>query len=121
MARGSCSSVDTRSRQLTSPSTRSDGMQSVASELGPDCLAGTRPTLFWRTTADGSGAPQRLSADPAAVFSDEPAFSPDGRRIVFASNRGGAPNIWAMPVGGGPPVRLTSGPGPDESPTVDRQ
>src|SRR2546426_12002696 len=55
MARGSCSSVDTRSRQLTSPSTRSDGMQSVASELGPDCLAGTRPTLFWRTTPRNPG------------------------------------------------------------------
>jgi Tol biopolymer transport system component/predicted Ser/Thr protein kinase len=76
---------------------------------------------IWLTSADGSGAPHRLSADPAAVFSDEPMFSPDGRRIVHASNRGGATNIWATPVDGGPAVRLTSGSGPDESPTVDGQ
>src|SRR5439155_7234214 len=61
----------------------------------------------------------RVSNDPAAVFSDEPVFSPDGRAIIHVSNRGGATNIWALPMPSGPATRLTSGPGPDETPTVD--
>jgi Tol biopolymer transport system component len=44
---------------------------------------------------------------------------PDGRTVVHLRNRGGATNIWSMPIDGGLPARLTSGSGPDESPTVD--
>jgi TolB protein len=45
-------------------------------------------------------------------------YTPDGRGIVHASNRGGAANIWLLPLSGGEPVRLTTGPGPDESPSI---
>jgi eukaryotic-like serine/threonine-protein kinase len=74
---------------------------------------------IWLVNADGGGTPKRLSADSASVSSDAPVFSADGRAIVHESNRGGATNIWALPVAGGPAVRLTSGAGPDRSPTVD--
>jgi TolB protein len=40
--------------------------------------------------------------------------------VVHSSNRGGATNIWALPLDGGPAQRLTTGPGPDDTPTVDR-
>ena len=33
--------------------------------------------------------------------------------IVFSSNRGGATNLWVVRAGGGKPVQLTRGPGPD--------
>jgi TolB protein len=54
------------------------------------------------------------------VFTDRPVFTPDGKGIVHESNRGGAANLWMQPLNGDSPVRLTSGPGPDESPTVSR-
>jgi Tol biopolymer transport system component len=72
---------------------------------------------IWLLPAAG-GAPRQLSHDPPAVFSHEPAFTPDGRGIVHSSNRGGATNLWLAPLDSGPPVRLTSGPGPDEHPSV---
>jgi Tol biopolymer transport system component/predicted Ser/Thr protein kinase len=72
---------------------------------------------IWVLSADGTGL-RRLSNDPAAVFSDEPVFSSDGRRVIYSSNRGGATNIWSLPVGGGQPERLTTGPGPEASPSV---
>jgi TolB protein len=41
-----------------------------------------------------------------------PSVSPDGRRVVFVSNRaGGGFNIWRMDSDGSNPVRLTSGRG----------
>jgi len=74
---------------------------------------------LWLIPSRG-GAPRQLSHDPYGVYSDAPSFSPDGRGVVHVSNRSGAANIWVAPIDGSPPVRLTSGTGPDSSPTVAR-
>jgi Tol biopolymer transport system component/serine/threonine protein kinase len=73
----------------------------------------------WLVPAAG-GVPRRMWQDPPGVFSGDPVFTPDGRGIVHTSSRGGATNLWLMPLGGREPVRLTSGTGPDESPSVSR-
>ena len=68
-----------------------------------------------------AGGPPRLAIkEPESIFSEWPAFTSDGTAIVHASNRGGATNIWRLPLTGGPPVQLTAGAGPDESPSVAR-
>lgn len=52
---------------------------------------------LWISNADGSAAKQ-LTAD---VFIDhEPSVSPDGRYVVFQSNRSGARNIWRTDADG---------------------
>jgi imidazolonepropionase-like amidohydrolase/Tol biopolymer transport system component len=49
---------------------------------------------------DGSGGPaKRIAGGPA--FDMQPRFSPDGRRIAFASDRDGLWNIWTINVDGG--------------------
>jgi imidazolonepropionase-like amidohydrolase/Tol biopolymer transport system component len=50
---------------------------------------------------EGSGTTpaRRLLGGPA--FDMQPRFSPDGKRIAFASDRGGLWNIWTMDVNGG--------------------
>ena len=73
----------------------------------------------WLAPAAG-GPARRLWQDPPGVFSGDPIFTADGSGIVHASNRGGSTNLWFMPMKGDEPVRLTSGPGPDESPSVAR-
>jgi len=100
---------------LRAPAWSPDG-RSIAFVRGTGGIAGE----LWMVPAQG-GTPTRLSSDPPSVFSDDPTFSADGRSIVHASNRGGATNVWSLPIDGGPAVRLTTGPGPDEVPTVDRQ
>ena len=55
--------------------------------------------------ADGSNLEQ-LTATAATEHS--PAWSPDGHRIAFASNRGGQFNIYTMDADGGDVQRLTS-------------
>ena len=37
----------------------------------------------------------------------EPSWAPDGKSIVFTSDRGGSPQIYRVPVGGGEPSRVT--------------
>jgi Tol biopolymer transport system component len=64
----------------------------------------------------GSTFPQVASAAQfRPVLADtakdtDPAPSPDGKWLLFQSNRGGPSQIWVMPIGGGAPRRLTSEP-----------
>ena len=74
---------------------------------------------LWLLSVDG-GAPRLAITEPKTIISESPAFTSDGRAIVHASNRGGATNIWSLPLAGGTPVQLTTGAGPDESPSVAR-
>ncbi len=65
---------------------------------------------IWTMNADGSG---KTNLTPNTDSTDEynPAFSPDGKRIVFASNRPDSTgtDIWVMNADGSNPVNLTTG------------
>jgi len=50
-----------------------------------------------------------------------PAWTPDGNRLAFSSSRGGTPDIWVSDASGANPKRVTSGKGPDVSPTWNRK
>jgi Tol biopolymer transport system component/DNA-binding winged helix-turn-helix (wHTH) protein len=60
----------------------------------------------------------RVTFDPGLQIGV--TWSPDGRYIAFASNRGGKFDIWVQQVSGGDPVQITQGAGanwePDWSP-----
>jgi eukaryotic-like serine/threonine-protein kinase len=53
---------------------------------------------IWTVAADGSqaDAPVPVTDDPALDWS--PEWSPDGRYLYFASNRGGTMNLWRVPI-----------------------
>jgi Tol biopolymer transport system component len=59
-----------------------------------------------------SGAPRRLTSTSFGPYEYQPAWSPDGRSIAFASwddrDRGG---LWRVASSGGEPVRITRDPG----------
>lgn len=67
----------------------------------------------WVMNADGSGATPVTRL--AAAFSSNPAFSPDGSKLAFLSNRGldgsdvplGASNIWMANTNGAGAIPLT--------------
>jgi eukaryotic-like serine/threonine-protein kinase len=73
------------------------------------------------TAEPGSGSLVRLTADN--MLDIDPAWSPDGRRIYLASNRGGGLNLWRIPVGAdgradGPAEQVTTGAGDDVEPAI---
>jgi Tol biopolymer transport system component len=67
---------------------------------------------IWRQALGGDGPGP---AEPVLVstrWDSNPQFSPDGRRIAFASTRSGSAEIWVSRADGTEPVRLTSFGGP---------
>ena len=61
---------------------------------------------IWITEKDGNG---RNQLSDNTTYAIRPAVSPDGRYIVFASDRSGDRNIWRMDIAGGNLRQLTSG------------
>lgn len=61
---------------------------------------------LYMKAVDGVAVTQ-ITSDPAADV--QPAFSPDGTRVAFASRRTGSWDIWITSTGGDPPVQVTNG------------
>ncbi|HEY8761914.1 MAG TPA: hypothetical protein VIP78_08605 [Candidatus Dormibacteraeota bacterium] len=53
----------------------------------------------WVINADGSGSMQ-LTDDPSHRNSDDPSWSPDGRKILFSTGRSGRVELWVMNADG---------------------
>ena len=88
-------SADSRYPFLRSPAWSPDG-RTIAIVRGTGGIAGE----MWLVPSDG-GPPRAAIREPETVFSDWPSFTSDGRGLVHASNRGGATNIWWLPLSGG--------------------
>lgn len=65
---------------------------------------------IWGIQTDSSGraegAPRKLISGSGAQLDDE--ISPDGKRVVFASDRSGDTEIWVTNIDGSNPLQLTS-------------
>lgn len=91
----------------------------VVSEL--DRATNKTNSDLWLVPVSG-GDPKRLTTAPGA--DNHPRWSPDGKTIAFASDRGGSTQIWLLPADGGEARQLTKLPidvaGPIWSPEGDK-
>ncbi len=74
---------------------------------------------IWVVNVDGTGLAQ-LTKTPGEDDCN-PAWSPDGSKVLFTSNRGGSPEVWVMDAAGQGAKQVTTGQGaglepPDWSP-----
>ncbi len=102
----------TRAAQITSGTGNFDGFYGLSwTPDGSIVYASIASGAWdiWIMNADGSNRKQ-LTASARSNYG--PAVSPDGRHIVFISNRAGrAFNVWRIDIDGGNPKQLTSGSG----------
>nr|MBA3356740.1 PD40 domain-containing protein [Pyrinomonadaceae bacterium] len=97
---GSANKIVSRRGSGDGPSWTPDG-RIVYVAIGDDRLN------LWVANQDGTEQKQLTAfTNPANV---RPSVSPDGRHIVFVSDRAGPRNIWRVDIDGSNPVRLTSG------------
>ncbi len=71
----------------------------------------------WRINANGSGRMQ-LTKAPIPSHNDDPAWSPDGRFVLFTTDRSGRAETWVMDADGSNPRFVTEskpGPGPGDA------
>jgi Tol biopolymer transport system component len=67
---------------------------------------------------DGSNMINLTAGSGGAGAEDsDPAFSPNGQKITFTSDRGGGTEIWVMNADGSNPQQLTNASGRDEHPS----
>ena len=65
---------------------------------------------IWRLDLSGRETPRKLIA--SSLLDTSAAYSPDGKRIAFSSNRSGPREIWVCDVDGANAVQLTQFGGP---------
>ncbi len=67
----------------------------------------SHPCDIWIMNEDGSGA-ENLTPNTSTIFDFDVQWSPDHKKILFASDRSGNPDIWLMNADGSDPVQLTN-------------
>ncbi|MDZ4774616.1 MAG: hypothetical protein SGI72_15925, partial [Planctomycetota bacterium] len=93
-----------RATGVGAPALSPDGTKMVFTLKRQDLEAGTSKSEIWLANIDGSSARALTSSKKADA---SPTFAPDGKTIVFTSNRSGTAQLWTMPIDGGEARQLT--------------
>jgi Tol biopolymer transport system component len=76
---------------------------------GGAAVAGGGPSLHSQiyTISPSGGAPKQLTHVPSSRAAAAPAWSPDGKRIVYESNQSGEFRLWVMNANGSGQTQVT--------------
>jgi Tol biopolymer transport system component len=69
---------------------------------------------LWLAATNGRGQPRKLVAD--GYFNSDPDFSPDGKKLLYASDRDGTADLWLHDLATGADTKLSSLPGAQTAP-----
>jgi dipeptidyl aminopeptidase/acylaminoacyl peptidase len=93
-------------KSITDVALSPDGRHAVFAVRSTILSENRTQTDLWRVPTDGSAAAHQLTFDRAAESSLR--WSPDGSRVGFLADRDGSRQVWALAVGGGEAVKLTT-------------
>jgi Tol biopolymer transport system component/cytosine/adenosine deaminase-related metal-dependent hydrolase len=69
---------------------------------------------LWLAETSGHGQPRKIVAD--GYFNSDPDFSPDGKTLLYASDRDGTADLWSHDLATGADSKLSSLPGAQTAP-----
>ncbi|MGH9674100.1 MAG: prolyl oligopeptidase family serine peptidase, partial [Bryobacteraceae bacterium] len=90
--------------RIADPQLSPDGKLVAFTVQTIDVAQNARPRQIWIVPLEG-GAPKQLTREGN---NERARWSPDSRRLVFISSRGGSSQIWIMNADGGSPKQVTN-------------
>ncbi len=96
-----------RFQRVSDPQISPDGKQVVYVVGVPDLEKNSIPSSLWLAPADGKSAPRQLTNAPGKK-DRHPRWSPNGKEILFESNRSGETQLWTIGLDGGEAKQLTT-------------
>jgi dipeptidyl aminopeptidase/acylaminoacyl peptidase len=94
-------------KRVSDPQISPDGKW-VVYAVGTVDLEGNKiPSALWLAPTDGKGEPRQLTNAPGKK-DRHPRWSPDGKQILFESNRSGDTQLWLIGLDGGEARQLTT-------------
>ncbi len=95
-----------RFKRVSDPQISPDG-KLVAYVVGSVSLENNSiASCIWLAPTDGKGKPRQLTN--TSKKDRHPRWSPDGKHLLFESNRGGSGQLWVISLDGGEAKQLTS-------------
>src|SRR6185369_7618642 len=70
-------------------------------DVSPNAYSANIPSLIWIADRDGAHARAVTKTGEPIGAHASPAWSPDGRRLVFTASANGLPQVWTVAAGGG--------------------
>ncbi|TDO49787.1 WD40 repeat protein [Kribbella sp. VKM Ac-2527] len=112
--------VTSRRPRPKAPDLESTKRRPVLGIAGPTVSPDGRLVAFralnalWLANTDGRGRPRKIVAD--GYFNSDPDFSPDGEKLLYASDRDGTADLWLHDLATGADSKLSSLPGAQTAP-----
>src|SRR5262245_41459902 len=94
-------------KRVSDPQISPDGKHVVYVVGVPDLEKNSIPASLWIASTDGKGEPRQLTNAPGKK-DKHPRWSPDGKWVLFESNRSGESQLWVIGLDGGEARQLTS-------------
>ena len=94
-----------RFKRLADPQISPDGQQVAYVVTSVDLAENRSSSSIWLAPT-GQGEPRQLTNTPKK--DKHPSWSPDGKHLLFESNRSGDNQLWVIDVGGGEARQLTA-------------
>ena len=92
-------------RRVADPDISPDGKHVTYAVTTVSLQDNATQSHLWLADSNGSSSPRQLTR--AEKKDSRPRWSPDGKWILFQSNRSGSSQLWVMPVAGGEAMQLT--------------
>ena len=96
-----------RFKRLSDPQISPDGKLVAYVVTSVDLENNSTSSSIWLAPTGGKGEPRALTNAPGKK-DRHPRWSPDGKHVLFESNRGGNNQLWAIALDGGEARQLTS-------------